>query len=140
MDYLLKAIRMSRNTVTGVFHWEFLIIYIFSMSLKFQWGEFTVKNITFCLHILSWYFVVVVFHQQNMFLSFSFLFLMKHRISATEYYDMIIKLLLLWDYIWYAHLQLHETTLEKITTNQSFHTILVFKLRSYILISWKPRP
>ena len=43
----------------SVFHWQFLIIYIFSVSLKFrayyitgQWREFSINNATLCLHIL----------------------------------------------------------------------------------------
>ena len=46
----------------SVFHWQLLITYIFSVSLKFQacyitgqWGEFTVKNATFYLDKLSWH-------------------------------------------------------------------------------------
>ena len=61
----------SRSGVfMNVFHWQFLITYIFSMSLKFQacyiitdqWGEFAVKNATLNLHVLSWHFFV--FHQK----------------------------------------------------------------------------
>ena len=47
----------------GVFHWQFLIAYIFSVPLKFracyimgQWGEFRVKIATISLHILFWHF------------------------------------------------------------------------------------
>ena len=57
-----------------VFHCQFLITYIFSVSLMFgvcyiacyitgQWGEFWVKNATFCLHVLFWHFFVL--HQKN---------------------------------------------------------------------------
>ena len=62
----------SRSGVfMNVFHWQFLITYIFSISLKFracyiitdQWGEFTAKNATLYLHVLSWHFFVV-FHQK----------------------------------------------------------------------------
>ena len=49
-----------------VSHWQFLITYTFSVSLKFlacyitgQWGELIVKNATLCLHILSWHNYVV---------------------------------------------------------------------------------
>ena len=53
-----------------------------------QWGEFTVKNATY-IYIYTFLgifvAVVVVFHQKLVFLSFSFPFLIKHRIFATEY-------------------------------------------------------
>ena len=54
-----------------VFCWQFLITYIFSVSLKFQacyfmgqWGELTVKNTTLYLNILSWHFFCFVLHQK----------------------------------------------------------------------------
>ena len=53
---------------------------------------------------------------------------------------MFIWLLLLSAYIWHPHLQQHETTLEKITSKQFFHTILIVKLRNFIFILWKRRP
>ena len=59
-----------------VFHWQFLITYVFSVSLKFgaccitgQWGEFKVSNAILCLHILFWYFFVF-FHQKIVFIIF----------------------------------------------------------------------
>ena len=60
--------------------------YIFSVSLKRQWGqwgEFRVKNATICLHILFWYFFVVFHHKICVFIIC--LFLIKSQISATEY-------------------------------------------------------
>ena len=49
----------------SVFHWQFLITCFFPESLKFdpcyimgQWGEFTVKSATLCLHILSQHFLL----------------------------------------------------------------------------------
>ena len=45
----------------------------------------TVKNATLYFHLPSWDFFLV-FHQKNLFLLFSFLFLMKYRIFATEYF------------------------------------------------------
>ena len=50
---------ISKLVVDSVFHWEFPITYIPFASLNFradiidQWGEFTVKNTTWFLHILS---------------------------------------------------------------------------------------
>ena len=55
-------------------------------------------------------------------------------ITEQPHKGMFISLLLFWAYIWYPHLQLHETTLEKITTKQSFHRILIVKLRNHIFI------
>ena len=53
-----------------VLNWQF-VTYIFSVSLKFRasyitgwWGELREKNVTLCVHILSWHFVVV-FYQKN---------------------------------------------------------------------------
>ena len=65
----------------SVFRWQFLITYIFSVSLKFQacyfmgqWGEFTVKNTTLYLNILSLHFFFV-FHQKKLcFYRFHFFF------------------------------------------------------------------
>ena len=79
--------------IKSVFHWQFLSTYIFSVFLKFraccitgQWGDFTVKNATLYLHMLFWRFFVFFFIKKFVFLSLSFLFLMKYRISATEYW------------------------------------------------------
>ena len=65
----------------SVFRWQFFITYIFSVSLKFQacyfmgqWGEFTVKNTTLYLNILSLHFFFV-FHQKKLcFYRFHFFF------------------------------------------------------------------
>ena len=65
----------------SVLRWQFLITYIFSVSLKFQacyfmgqWGEFTVKNTTLYLNILSLHFFFV-FHQKKLcFYRFHFFF------------------------------------------------------------------
>ena len=65
----------------SVLHWQFLITYTFSVSLKFrckhyitgQWGEFTVKNATFYLNIYYWHFIVV-FHEKICVYTISFLF------------------------------------------------------------------
>ena len=74
----------------SAFLWQFLITYIFSVSLKFracyitgQWGEFRVKNSTLCLYLRFWHFFL--FLSKNLFLSFSFLFLIKYQICAIEY-------------------------------------------------------
>ena len=55
--------------ILSVIHWQVLITYIFSVSLKFwtcyirdQWRDFTGNNATLYLHILSWRFFDV-FHQ-----------------------------------------------------------------------------
>ena len=85
---VLQYLMLSKSA----FHWQFLFTYIFSAFLKFgvcyitgQWGKFRVKNATLYLHILLWQFFVV-FHQKIcVFLSFSFIFLMKYQISATKY-------------------------------------------------------
>ena len=58
-----------------VFHWQFLITYIFSLSLKFrtfyitgQWGDFTVKNATLYLHILYWHFWLFFHLKKSVFI------------------------------------------------------------------------
>ena len=63
-----------------MFHWQFIITYIFSISLKFregyitgQWCKYAVKNATLHLHIRSWHFLLV-FVNKFVFLSFSCLF------------------------------------------------------------------
>ena len=76
----------------SVFHWQFLITYIFSGFLTFwacyikgQWSEFKVKNVTLNLHITFWRFLLF-FIKKFVLLSFSFLFfLMKYRSFATKY-------------------------------------------------------
>ena len=52
----------------NVFHWQFLIIYIFSMSLNIVacyvtalWGEFMLKNATLSLRVFFLAFFVVVY-------------------------------------------------------------------------------
>ena len=51
-----------RLDMQSVFHRQFLMGYIFSVSLKFEAfavyskDEFTMKNAALCLHILSWHF------------------------------------------------------------------------------------
>ena len=64
---MLTNLQTSANT-WSVYYWQFLITYIFSVSVKSracyitgQWGEFTVKNATLYLHLLSWHFFVVSF-------------------------------------------------------------------------------
>ena len=63
LQILVLLLGLFNWLVRSLFQWQFLIIYIFSVSLKFwaccikhQWGEFTVKNPTLHLHILSWHF------------------------------------------------------------------------------------
>ena len=63
-----------------MFHWQFHITYFFSVPLKFwacyiavQWGDFKVKNVTLCLHILSWH-SFLVFSPKNCFCNFHFFF------------------------------------------------------------------
>ena len=95
VDYLKQILRkcfpllLTSEPVSGlcqrivygsVFHWQFLITYIFSVSPKFracyitgQWGEFTVKNATLYLNILSWHFFAI-FHQNICVFIKSFLF------------------------------------------------------------------
>ena len=55
-----KYLCYCSNLAISVFHWQFLIPYIFSVFLKFracyirsQQGELTIKNATLYLHILS---------------------------------------------------------------------------------------
>ena len=56
---ILTPIKLGLSDM-NVFHKQFLITCVFSVSLKFracyitgQWGEFTVKNATLCLHMFS---------------------------------------------------------------------------------------
>ena len=64
----------------SVFHWQFLITYIFSASLKCGacyiitglWGEFSVKNANLCLHIL--FFIFLFFIKNLCFYDFQFFF------------------------------------------------------------------
>ena len=79
--------RITQVDTRSMFHWQFLITYIFFVSLKFracyitgQCGEFTVKNATLYLLILSWYFLLFFF-KKLVLLSFSFLLLIKCGIS-----------------------------------------------------------
>ena len=65
----------------SVFRWQFLITYIFSVSLKFQacyfmgqWGEFTVKNTTLYLNILSLHFFFCFSSKKLCFYRFHFFF------------------------------------------------------------------
>ena len=65
----------------SVFHWRFFITYIFSVSLKFRvcytmdkWGEFTVKNATLFLHMLSWHFLLFFIQKSFCFYHFHFFF------------------------------------------------------------------
>ena len=80
----------------SVFHWQFLITYTLSVSLKFRacLHHRLVRGIhskecfiSFLYTFLAFFVVVVVvFHEDIcVFLSFSFLFLMKYRIYETEY-------------------------------------------------------
>ena len=76
----------SETTISyflSMFHWQFFVTSIFSVSLKFggcyvtgQWGEFEKNSTTFCLLKLFGFFIV--FHKfclaKVVFLSFSFLF------------------------------------------------------------------
>ena len=63
-----------------MFHRQFLINYVFYVSLKLaagyikcQWGKLIINNVTLCLHVLFWHFLFV-FHQKtcvwNIFISF----------------------------------------------------------------------
>ena len=57
-------------SIWSVFHRQFLLIYIFSVTLKFfacyitvKWDEFTIRNAILYFHVLSWhFFFVVLFH------------------------------------------------------------------------------
>ena len=69
------------ETIRSVFRWQFLITFIFSVSLqlrvyyiKDQWGEFTVKNATLYSHIPFLAYFLLLFIKKNVLLSFSFLF------------------------------------------------------------------
>ena len=57
--------------------------YIFFVSLKF--GAFIVKNATLSLHLVFFGIFWFISPKKIVLLSFSFLFLMKYQISATEY-------------------------------------------------------
>ena len=48
-----------------------------------QWGEFRINNAASCFHVLFLHFLFFII--KSVFLSFSFLFLMKYQIAATEY-------------------------------------------------------
>ena len=68
------------------FHWQFFVPYILSISLKFgacyitgHWDNFNVKNASLCRYILSF-----VFLKKLVFLSFSFLILMRYQVFTTE--------------------------------------------------------
>ena len=59
----LKILPMVESLLRNVFHWQFLATYIFYVSLKFracyitgQWDEFTLKNASLYLHVLSCFF------------------------------------------------------------------------------------
>ena len=65
-----------------MFHWQFFITYIFSVSLKFgaryttgQWGEFIVKNAILCLHKLFEHFAVVFHQKMHVFIFYLVYFL-----------------------------------------------------------------
>ena len=62
----------------------------FLQSLKFgacyitgHWNDFRVKDATLCFHIF--FYIPLFFIQKFVFLSFSFIFLTKYRITASEY-------------------------------------------------------
>ena len=62
----------------------------FLQSLKFgacyitgHWNGFRVKDATLCFHIF--FYILLFFIQKFVFLSFSFIFLTKYRITASEY-------------------------------------------------------
>ena len=86
--------------VRSVIHRQFLITYIFFVSLKFrecfttdQWGKFTVQSATFYLHIFSW-ILLLFFIRKLMFLSFSFLLLSEvsnKRILINQKPDLVIR-------------------------------------------------
>ena len=65
------------NKKQSVFHWQFLITYIFPVSLKSgacfitgHWGKFWVKNTILCLHIIFWHFFLFCFSSKVFFLIF----------------------------------------------------------------------
>ena len=85
----------------SVFHWQYLMVYIFSISLTFgtccimsQWDDFIVKNAALSLHILSRHFFFV-FHQKSCVLSFSFFFNevlnFRNRISTHQKLKQVIR-------------------------------------------------
>ena len=87
---------LNNTHVERVFHWQFVVSCLFSVSLKIracyitgQWGEFTGKNATY-IYIYTFLgifvAVVVVVHQKLVFLSFYFPFLTKYQIFAREYW------------------------------------------------------
>ena len=83
---------LFRSSYLSVLHWQFLVTYIFSLSLKFgacyitsQWGELRVKNAILSLQVLFLVFWLLFFIKEFVFLSFSFLFLIKYQVCATEF-------------------------------------------------------
>ena len=65
----------------SIFHWQFLITYIFTAPQKFgecyitgQWGEFRVNNATLCLHFLFWYCFCCFSSRNLCFYNFHFIF------------------------------------------------------------------
>ena len=88
-NFVLFNIRMS-STYTLLHN-----TYIFPISLNFgacyimgQWGEFWVKNVTFCFLVL-FYIFFVDFHQKICFYHFYFFFLIKYQIPAMDYETII---------------------------------------------------
>ena len=127
-----------------MFHWEFLITFIFSRSLKFgacyitgQWGEFTVKNTTLCLNTLFLFIFLffvfcffcfssknLCFHHFHLF-SFDDVLNFFDRISANQkwFLPAIICLLLTGDVckvvVW-KHLPLKEDKISLLKTKNKF--------------------
>ena len=68
-------------TIKTFFRWQFLVTFIFSVSL----GQIHSKKCYFKYTNTSLTFFLLFFIKKRLFLSFSFPFLIKYRISATEY-------------------------------------------------------
>ena len=111
---LQQRTRWNVGVLTArVFYWQFLITYIFSVSLKFgafyimgQWGKFSVKKVNFSVHIFLWHFWFLLFikNVKNLcFHHFHLFFLMKYQISATEYLPVWNLNWRYWWYWWYCN-------------------------------------
>ena len=75
----------------SVFHWQFFITNIFSVSWKFgacyiteQWGRVQSEECYSMFAYIFCYFLFVLFLTEKLFLSYWFLFLMKYQICAWQ--------------------------------------------------------
>ena len=94
-DYSSILIQSNYLLKSSLFRWIFFnrspfgnVFYIFYPYpyITGQWGKFTVKNVLYNYIYFLGNFFCLFFIKNFAFLSFSFLFLMKYWISATEHY------------------------------------------------------